>query len=119
VVRTAVALVATWRATHPGDLPSDLLGIVSPFRAQCHAIRAALATELGEELAREIEVDTVDRFQGREKEAILVSLVARSWSDFVFDARRINVTLTRARTKVIVFGAKDLGRRMVETFARN
>ena len=64
-----------------------------------------------------IEVDTVERFQGREKDAMLVSLVAREWSDFVMDRRRLNVTLTRARSKVIVFGPKELGRRMIESLA--
>jgi superfamily I DNA and/or RNA helicase len=59
-----------------------------------------------------------DRFQGRQKEAILLSLVRSEWSDFVMDSRRLNVALTRARTrtKVIIFGHRDLGRRMLEVY---
>ena len=55
----------------------------------------------------QIEIDTVDGFQGREKEAVLVSLV-RSNRDgeigFLEDVRRMNVALTRARRKLIVIG---------------
>ncbi len=111
--RTAAAILRT----RPGNSAADItrVGIVSPFRAQCRLIREALVAELGDEAAM-VEVDTVEKFQGREKEAILVSLVTRRWSEFVFDARRLNVTLTRARSKVIVFGPQELGRRMVETW---
>ena len=71
---------------------------------------------LREEEWKVIEVETADRFQGREKEAILISLVATDWSDFVMDSRRLNVTLTRARSKLIVFGARTVGRRMFEVY---
>jgi ATP-dependent RNA/DNA helicase IGHMBP2 len=54
-----------------------------------------------------IEIGTVDGFQGREKEAVVISLV-RSNADgeigFLADARRMNVALTRARRKLIVIG---------------
>lgn len=80
------------------------IGVISPFRAQCFAIRQALGEVLGKETARLIEVDTAERFQGREKEVIFVSLVVSTWSDFVMDARRLNVAFTRARSKLIVFG---------------
>ncbi len=116
VARTAAAL---WRLrlVKSRDVSDEAwLGVVTPFRAQAHAIREALAAELGDEACR-IEVNTADRFQGREKEAILVSLVSRTWSDFVFDPRRLNVALTRARTKVILFGPRALGRRMLEVYA--
>lgn len=112
IVRTAATLA---ERLHRRDvLREDSIGVVAPYRAQCNAIRSGLAAALGDELARLIEVDTVERFQGREKDAILVSLVCREWNDFVMDPRRLNVTLTRARTKVVVFGAKALGRRMLE-----
>jgi superfamily I DNA and/or RNA helicase len=67
----------------------------------------------------EIEIDSVDGFQGREKEAVIVSLVrsnsvlrlretnARSAQDglgFLADTRRMNVAMTRARRKLIVIG---------------
>jgi DNA replication ATP-dependent helicase Dna2 len=114
VVRTAAAALRSVPASRRNR---ELVGILSPYRAQCQAIRAALREELGHE-ANLVEVDTVERFQGREKEAILISLVAHDWNDFVMDPRRLNVMLTRARTKVVVFGRRALGRRMIEVFAR-
>lgn len=110
VVRTAAALVERL-----GDrFGPDSLGIVAPYRAQCQRIRRGLADALPRPVAEAIEVDTVERFQGREKDAMIVSLVVREWCDFVLDPRRLNVTLTRARTKVIVFGDKAHGRRLAE-----
>lgn len=115
IIQTVQGVVQIWRERGE-SLPPDLLGIVSPYRAQCFAIRAALRDTLREEEWRVIEVETADRFQGREKEAILISLVATDWSDFVMDSRRLNVTLTRARTKLIVFGSRAVGRRMFEVY---
>jgi DNA replication ATP-dependent helicase Dna2 len=87
---------------------AERIGVISPFRAQCARIRRGLAEALGEDVARRVEVDTVERFQGREKEVMLVSLVVNSWSDFVMDDRRLNVAFTRARSKLIVFGPAQI-----------
>jgi len=57
-----------------------------------------------------LEVDTVDGFQGREKEAVLVSLVRsndRSEIGFLDEPRRFNVAVTRARRKAVVVGDAD------------
>ena len=54
-----------------------------------------------------LEIDTVDGFQGREKEAVVISLVRsndRGEIGFLGDTRRMNVALTRARRKLIVIG---------------
>ncbi|MCA9562974.1 MAG: AAA family ATPase, partial [Myxococcales bacterium] len=113
IVRTIAALF------QPGLAPTEVLGqigVISPFRAQCHLIRSALRNALGEESAGRVEVDTVERFQGREKEVVLLSLVVPTWSEFVMDQRRLNVALTRARSKLIIFGPRQLQYR-VETAA--
>jgi superfamily I DNA and/or RNA helicase len=81
------------RGVAPGDL-----AVISPYDAQARAIR---------ELLPGVEVGTVDGFQGREKEAILVDLVrANEAGDlgFLHDRRRMNVALTRARRFLLVLG---------------
>lgn len=81
------------------------LGVIAPFRAQVAAIRRLLERE---PLAGGCVVDTVDRFQGGQREAMIVCLglerLARRGADFVGDPRRLNVAFTRARAKLIVIG---------------
>lgn len=81
-------------------LAPDDLAVITPYSAQVRLLRERLRQP-------EIEIDSVDGFQGREKEAIIVSLV-RSNPDgeigFLEDIRRMNVALTRARRKLIVIG---------------
>ena len=76
------------------------IAVIAPYAAQVRLIRESLGVP-------GVEVDTVDGFQGREKEAVLISLV-RSNTDgeigFLADTRRMNVALTRARRKLIVIG---------------
>jgi len=114
VARTAEAFLdALTRSGH--SLSTERVGIISPFRAQVRAIRAELRKRLGVQ-AKWIHVDTVERFQGRERDVILLSLASTAWSSFVFDAQRLNVALTRARYKVVIFGPAELGTRMIEHF---
>ena len=78
------------------------LAVITPYRAQAHALR-----ERVEPLSADVEVDTVDAFQGREKDAILVSLVRSNGEGqigFLSDLRRMNVALTRARRHLFVVG---------------
>lgn len=96
-------------------LTTERVGIITPFRAQARAIRAQLQRLLGAQ-AKWVHVDTVERFQGRERDVVLISLATARWSSFVFDPRRLNVAFTRARFKVVVFGSTELGRRMMERF---
>src|SRR5207302_7741207 len=77
------------------------VAVISPYDAQVQKIRQLLAD------LPDVEIDTVDGFQGREKEAVVVSLVRsndKGELGFVADIRRINVALTRARKKLIVIG---------------
>jgi superfamily I DNA and/or RNA helicase len=85
------------------------ISVIAPYAAQVRKIRGlfrSIKTESGEasELCN-VEVDTVDGFQGREKEVIVISLVrsnAQCEIGFLKDYRRTNVALTRARRKLIV-----------------
>lgn len=101
VVETLRALLDP-EAFDPAQLPS--IGVISPFRSQVQLLRSMIRHTLGE-LAEQVDVDTVERFQGGERDIILVSLVKTERAgDFLSDARRLNVTLTRARKKLILFG---------------
>ncbi|KAL0486493.1 hypothetical protein AKO1_012023 [Acrasis kona] len=76
------------------------IAVITPYSAQVHAIKSLLGEEL-----EDMEVGTVDGFQGREKEAVVISMV-RSNPDgqvgFLSDERRTNVAITRARRHVCV-----------------
>lgn len=85
--------------TSAGLAASDI-AVIAPYAAQVRWLRDHCEID-------NLEIDTVDGFQGREKEAVLITLV-RSNRDgeigFLADARRLNVALTRARRKLIVIG---------------
>jgi superfamily I DNA and/or RNA helicase len=51
-----------------------------------------------------VSVDTVERFQGGEREIMILSFVRSQSSGFVFDDRRLNVAITRARRKLVLVG---------------
>ena len=82
----------------------DMIGVISPYWAQVGLIRSLVWEGDGK---TEVEVRTVDGFQGREKEVILLSLV-RSNNDgvvgFLSESRRVNVSVTRARRCCIIIG---------------
>ncbi|QDE70843.1 AAA domain-containing protein [Myxococcus xanthus] len=90
------------RALLAAGLAPRELAVITPYSAQAHQLRERI-----EALSPEVEVDTVDAFQGREKDAIIVSLT-RSNSEgqlgFLTDLRRMNVALTRARRHLFVVG---------------
>jgi DNA replication ATP-dependent helicase Dna2 len=79
------------------------IGIITPYRAQQALIRRFLTERTGGRVF--LSVDTVDRFQGGEKEVIILSL-ARSdgVTSFLADRKRLNVSLSRARSKLILLG---------------
>ena len=86
-----------------GTVSPEDIGVISPFRAQVVVLRGLLA-ETG------VVVDTVERFQGGEREVIVLSLVRSRGSGFVFDDRRFNVAVTRARRKLVLVGHPELFR---------
>ncbi len=80
------------------------IAVIAPYAAQVRYLRDQLAQIAG---ATAVEVDTVDGFQGREKEVIVISTVRsndKGEIGFLGDQRRMNVALTRAKRKLIVIG---------------
>lgn len=114
------------------QLSIDDIGVISPYRAQVEKIKTKLETlenghllskmaqdeedeeELGEKTQAQIlekrprcEVSTVDGFQGREKEVIILSLVRanpKKIVGFLQDERRMNVAITRAKRLLVIIG---------------
>ncbi|MFM7311536.1 MAG: AAA domain-containing protein, partial [Flavobacteriales bacterium] len=76
------------------------IAVITPYRGQVHGLRDALG-------GRSVDINTVDSFQGQERDVIYISLVRsndRSEIGFLKDYRRMNVALTRARMKLVVVG---------------
>ena len=76
------------------------VAVITPYAAQARLLREQIRIT-------DLEIDTIDGFQGREKETVIVSLVRsndRGEIGFLSDIRRMNVALTRARRKLIVVG---------------
>jgi ATP-dependent RNA/DNA helicase IGHMBP2 len=82
-----------------GVLPDDI-AVIAPYAAQVRLLRQMCPF-------RSLEIDTVDGFQGREKEAVLISLVRSNDAGeigFLADTRRMNVAMTRAKRKLMIIG---------------
>ena len=84
------------------------VGIISPYRAQVQYLRRLIKKrEFFKPYRSLISVNTVDGFQGQERDIILISLVRSNEEGqigFLRDLRRMNVAITRARMKVIIIG---------------
>jgi superfamily I DNA and/or RNA helicase len=82
-----------------GVSPEEI-AVIAPYAAQVRWLRINSPN-------RSIEIDTVDGFQGREKEVVVISLVRSNKEleiGFLADTRRMNVALTRARSKLVLIG---------------
>ena len=87
------------------------VGIISPYRAQVQYLKRLIKKyEFFKPYRSLISVNTVDGFQGQERDVILISLVRSNDEGqigFLKDLRRMNVAMTRARMKLIILGNKD------------
>lgn len=84
------------------------VGIISPYRAQVQFLRSLIKKrEFFKPYRSLVSVNTVDGFQGQERDVILISLVRSNEEGqigFLRDLRRMNVAITRARMKLIILG---------------
>jgi hypothetical protein len=109
--------VASLLRVVPPERRSDLvqqIGVITPYSQQRVELMRALANKLPADLLKLMDVATVDSFQGREKDVIIIScvraLTKEGESDnsgsigFVADRRRLNVAITRARLALWVVG---------------
>ncbi|WP_090609481.1 AAA domain-containing protein [Parapedobacter koreensis] len=84
------------------------IGIITPYRAQSLYLRELIAQDDRlQPYTKQLQVNTIDSFQGQEKDVIYISLTrsnAKQEIGFLADTRRMNVAMTRARKKLIVIG---------------
>ena len=86
-------------------VPASSIGVMTHYRSQLALLKHQLRNHSG------VEMHTADRFQGRDKEVIILSLVrsneSKSIGELLKDWRRINVAFTRAKTKLLVVGSRE------------
>lgn len=104
-------------------IANSCLGIITPYSAQVNLLREYISFDE----YKELEISTVDGFQGREKEVIILSLVRsnrKSEVGFLADNRRLNVAITRAKRMVILIcdvstvSNDDFLKKMVDFFSK-
>ncbi|ESL06566.1 regulator of nonsense transcripts 1 [Trypanosoma rangeli SC58] len=98
---------------HDGKVGPENIGVITPYRSQCRFVMNYLARcgPLPGTVYDRVEVSSVDAFQGREKEFIILSCVRsnrRQGIGFVVDWRRLNVSITRAKRGLIIMGNVQL-----------
>lgn len=86
------------------------VGVITPYRAQIANIKEQLPSEL-----KKITVDTVERFQGSEREIIIISLAVKNENQLqflqsIYDNvdRKLNVALTRAKRHLVILGCEEV-----------
>jgi DNA replication ATP-dependent helicase Dna2 len=88
-------------------VPGREIGVITLYRSQL-ALMRQLFRRAG--ISDSVEIDSADRFQGRDKECIILSMVRSNEvgivGELLKDWRRVNVALTRARSKLIVLGSR-------------
>jgi superfamily I DNA and/or RNA helicase len=104
-ITEAEVVTATVRSLIDGrDIRPQSIGVVSPFRAQVVLLRQMLE-------GTGVTIDTVERFQGGERDIMILSFVRSRGTGFVFDDRRLNVAITRARRKLVLVAHPELFKR--------
>jgi DNA replication ATP-dependent helicase Dna2 len=90
-------------------LDAASIGVISPFRAQIRILEES--EQLSSLMARGLELSTIDKYQGRDKDVIILSMVRSNQKGntgrLLQDARRLNVALTRAKCKLVVVGSVE------------
>ncbi|XP_059313666.1 probable helicase MAGATAMA 3 [Lycium ferocissimum] len=113
-VEFVLAMYRKLVSRYPELKSSSRLAIISPYRHQVKLLRQKFRETFGVESDKVVDINTVDGFQGREKDVAIFSCVRASKDKgigFVADYRRMNVGITRARSSVLVVGSASTLRR--------
>ncbi|XP_068638867.1 helicase SEN1 isoform X1 [Aristolochia californica] len=121
----AVEMLKYFKKRYPSEFTGGRVGIIAPYRRQVSLLRSCFASAFGSSITVDMEFNTVDGFQGREVDLLILSTVRASDRGakehglcsgsigFVADVRRMNVALTRARLSLWIVGnAKTLQRNL-------
>lgn len=112
----AVELLRFFRKSYPSEFVGGRIGIITPYRSQLSLLRSRFSAAFGSCIMDEMELNTVDGFQGREVDMLVVSTVRAAGPTsgamemnsrsigFVADVRRMNVALTRAKHSLWILG---------------
>lgn len=91
-------------------LPAESIGIITLYRSQLALIKSLLTSKIRPRDVELLEAHTADRFQGRDKDVVLLSCVRSNEREIVGDLlkdwRRVNVAVTRAKKKLVIVGSK-------------
>ncbi|KAL1224181.1 putative helicase MAGATAMA 3 [Cardamine amara subsp. amara] len=110
----AVQLLRFFKKRYPSEFVAGRIGIITPYKRQLAVLRSRFTGAFGAQVTADMELNTVDGFQGREVDILVLSTVRATHSaadgnnqsriGFVADVRRMNVALTRARLSLWVLG---------------
>jgi len=106
-LNAALKLYARLKADYKNYDFKGKIGIITSYKAQLNELKSRFARQYGDGIFEEIEFNTTDAFQGREREIIIFSCVrakATGGIGFLGDIRRMNVGLTRAKSSLWVLG---------------
>lgn len=122
-VQTAIQLFQRLTSDFPEVKFQGRIGIVTPYRQQLFELKRQFESRFGKSILTDVEFNTVDAFQGRERDIIMFSCVRAADEGgvgFLSDIRRMNVGLTRAKSSLFVLGNSQflmrnhMWRRLVE-----
>ncbi|KAG0470401.1 hypothetical protein HPP92_017101 [Vanilla planifolia] len=115
-VEAAISIMRFLRKRYVSEFTSKKIGIITPYKSQLHLLRSRFSSVFGPGTMSDMEFNTVDGFQGREVDILVLSTVrssahiSRSTGSssrnigFVADVRRMNVALTRAKFSLWIVG---------------
>ncbi|TBU03006.1 ATP-dependent helicase Upf1 [Hamiltosporidium tvaerminnensis] len=101
---SVVRLISKFLFVFSGENLNGRIGVITFYKSQSKLIKKKLLKLGKPEILKIVEVNTVDAFQGQEKDVIIVSCVRTRGLGFISDQRRINVALTRAKHALFIFG---------------
>ncbi|XP_057968938.1 uncharacterized protein LOC131158231 isoform X2 [Malania oleifera] len=117
----AVEILMFFSQRYPSEFVGERIGIITPYKCQLSLLRSRFSSAFGPSVTADMEFNTVDGFQGREVDILVLSTVRAAGScstetginsssiGFVADVRRMNVALTRAKLSLWILGnAKTL-----------